>query len=78
MDLDGFNDRVEFRTKIIPYKGSDTWVEPTLKDMKKCMDNDEMPPVGSAAMGGDCDFCTYAKARTELTLKHISSRKNGK
>src|SRR5437868_4627132 len=38
LDLDGFNDRVEFRTKIIPYKGSDTWVEPTLLEMKACMD----------------------------------------
>jgi len=78
MDLDGFNNRVEFRTKIIPYKGSDAWVVPTLESMKTCMDSDEMPPVGKAAMGGDCDFCTYARTRTELTLKYISSRKNGK
>src|SRR3989344_4580717 len=27
LDLDGFNDRVEFKTKIIPYKGSDAWVD---------------------------------------------------
>ncbi len=72
MDLDGFNDRVEFKTKIIPYTGSDLWVEPTLKEMKKCMDGD-MPPVGRAAMGGDCDFCTYAKRRTELTIAHLKT-----
>ncbi len=30
MDLDGFNDRVEFVTKIIPYSGDDSWVEGTL------------------------------------------------
>jgi CRISPR/Cas system-associated exonuclease Cas4 (RecB family) len=70
-DLDGFNDRVEFKTKLIPYTGSDAWVEPTLSKMKKCMDSDEMPPVGEAAMGGDCEFCTYARKRTELTLDHI-------
>ena len=70
-DLDGFNDRLEFNTKLIPYNGNDSWIEPTLQNMKKSMETDDMPPVGNAAMGGPCDFCTYARTRTELTLKHI-------
>ena len=70
MDLDGFNDRIEFRTKVIPYTGNADWVEPTILKMKKCMDG-EMPAVGKAAMGGDCDYCMYAKSRTELTLKAL-------
>lgn len=74
LDLDGFYDRVEFRTKIISYTGDDSWVEPTLLRMKKCMEAD-MPDVGTAAMGGDCDFCTYAKQRTELTLGHLQKKK---
>ena len=74
MDLDGFNDRVEFRTKLIPYVGSDMWIEPTLVKMKECMEG-EMPAVGKAAMGGECDFCAYAKARTQLTIDSISKRK---
>lgn len=71
MDLDAFNDRVEFKTKIIPYTGNADWVEPTLQEMKACMEDDKMPPIGTAAMGGPCDFCTYARARTELTLKAL-------
>ncbi len=71
MDLDGFFDRVEFRTKVIPYTGSDAWVEPTIIEMKACMDSDIMPPVGRAAMGGECDYCSYARARTQLTLAAI-------
>jgi len=71
MDLDGFHDRLDFRTKLIPYTGNDAWVEPTLMKMKACLDNDNMPPVGDAAMGGECNFCSYARARTQLTLKHI-------
>lgn len=71
MDLDGFNDRVEFITKVIAYTGDDSWVDSTIKAMKKCMDSDKMPEVGVAAMGGECDFCAYSKARTELTLKHL-------
>ena len=75
MDVDGFNDRVEFRTKVIPYKGNDSWVEPTLLNMKACMESDDMPPVGDHIMGGPCEFCTYARARTELTLGHLGKKK---
>lgn len=74
MDLDGFNDRLEFHTKVIPYTGNDNWVEPTLKKMKNCLEGD-MPEIGTAAMGGDCEFCTYARARTELTLKALQTKK---
>lgn len=76
-DLDGFNDRLEFKTKVIPYRGNDLWVEPTLRKMKETMDG-EMPPVGKAAMGGDCDYCAYARARTELTIDAIRQKKNSK
>jgi CRISPR/Cas system-associated exonuclease Cas4 (RecB family) len=73
-DLGGFFDKVEFRTIVIPYTGDDSWVEPTLQKMKQVMDG-PMPEVGVAAMGGECDFCAYAKARTELTLKHLQKLK---
>ncbi len=71
MDLAGFNNRVEFKTVVIPYTGNSDWVELTLKDMKACMENDQMPAVGTAAMGGPCDYCTYARQRTELTIKAL-------
>lgn len=74
LDLDGFNNRVEFRTKIIPYTGDDSWVEPTLLKMKACMESD-MPPIGTAAMGGPCDFCTYARQRAELTVEALRKRR---
>ncbi len=74
LDLDGFNNRVEFRTKLIPYIGDDSWVEPTLTQMKQCMDG-KMPRVGKSAMGGDCDYCSYARQRTELTMEALRSAK---
>ncbi len=77
-DLDGFNDHLEFTTKLIPYTGSDDWVEPTLQQMKVCLDSSVMPEVGTAAMGGECNFCSYARARTELTLKHLNTVKEAK
>jgi hypothetical protein len=73
IDPEGFNDRLEFRTKIIAYRGSDSWIEPTLIKMKACMDSDDMPRVGEAAMGGECDYCSYARSRTELTLRAIQA-----
>lgn len=78
LDLDSFNDHLEFRTKIIAYHGSDAWIEPTLLKMKTCMDSETMPPVGEAAMGGNCDFCSYARARTELTVQAIQSKTSPK
>lgn len=73
LDLDGFNNRVEFRTKIIPYRGDDGWIEPALNQMKLCLEGD-MPAVGRAAMGGECDFCTYARARTEVTIDAVRKK----
>lgn len=73
-DFDSFEDKLEFKTKLIPYTGSDAWIEPVLERMKACMDSDEMPPIGEAAMGGPCEHCTYARQRTELTLKHLQNK----
>lgn len=70
-DRDGFNDVVEFETHVFPHYGDTTWIEQTVRDMKKVMDSADMPPVGTAAMGGPCEHCEYVKSRTQLTLKAI-------
>jgi hypothetical protein len=74
LDADGFKDTLKFKTKIIDYQGSDSWVEPTLRKMKACLEGD-MPAVGTAAMGGPCEFCTYARSRTQLTLDAVGKKK---
>jgi CRISPR/Cas system-associated exonuclease Cas4 (RecB family) len=66
-DRPAFNNRVEFVTKLIVHSGDDSWVEATIAEMKKCMDG-TIPRVGVSAMGGECEHCAYAKARTMLTL----------
>lgn len=68
-----FDEKLEFDTKLLGYDGDDSWIQDTLRSMKNCLEG-EMPEVGTAAMGGDCDFCTYARARTELTLKAMNHR----
>jgi CRISPR/Cas system-associated exonuclease Cas4 (RecB family) len=75
LDLDGFYNKLEFKTKLIAYTGSDSWVEPAIMKLKECMDG-EMPKVGTAAMGGECEHCAYARARTKLTLAHLQKAKS--
>ncbi len=70
-DNERFDNKVEFTTKLIPYTGSSNWVDDTLLQIKKCLDSDKMPEVGTAAMGGPCEHCEYARSRTELTLKAL-------
>lgn len=77
MDMDGFFDKVEFKTRVIPYVGKTDWIEPTLAKMKECMEGD-MPEMGESIMGGPCEFCTYARQRTELTLQALHDRQRRK
>jgi CRISPR/Cas system-associated exonuclease Cas4 (RecB family) len=74
-DREAFNNIVEFETHVIAHNGTTDWVEETIHDMKKVMDSDKMPPVGTAAMGGECEHCAYAKSRTQLTLEALQNRK---
>jgi len=72
-DRDGFNNVVEFETFVFPYTGSSDWVEDTLLQMKKCLDG-PIPKVGKSAMGGPCEHCEYAKARTTMTLEALNKK----
>ncbi len=72
-DLDKFGDRVEFRTKLISYEGNSDWVDKALEDIKSCLEGD-IPKVGIAIMGGICEHCSYARSRTELTLKALRQK----
>ena len=73
LDRDGFDNKVDFRTKVIPYTGSDNWVDGTVTAMKACLEGD-IPRVGVAAMGGECEHCAYARARTTLTLDALRQK----
>ena len=53
-DRETFDGKLEFDIKLIAYTGSDTWVEKTLVDMKKCLDNNEMPKSSQ-----NCEYCDY-------------------
>lgn len=53
-DREAFDGKLEFDIQIIDYKGNDSWIEPTLKDIKKCLDSDKIPEYSE-----DCKYCKY-------------------
>jgi hypothetical protein len=55
-DLDAFDNRLEFRVKMIPYDGDDAWVEPLLLEIRDTLDAPEPPPPGD-----DCEYCVFAE-----------------
>lgn len=70
-DAEAFDGKLEFDIELIPYTGSDTWVEPAIFDLKKMLTNDEIPPIGISFGGGPCDYCTYREnAGTVLQKLH--------
>lgn len=60
-----FNNTLEFKTTILPYVADDAWVEPTILEMKKVLDGEELPPPHP-----DCKYCGYRKL-----IEKESSRK---
>lgn len=59
-----FNDKLEFKTTIIPYTADDSWVEPTILDIKKCLDMDSIPEPSQ-----DCKYCSYRRLIRDEKLK---------
>lgn len=64
---DGFDARLEFELTLIEEQIDDKWVEPTLGEIKQTLDG------GMPKNAPDCEFCGYARARTELTLGSLKS-----
>jgi CRISPR/Cas system-associated exonuclease Cas4 (RecB family) len=56
-ELPEFNDVLHFETTLVPCEGDSTWIEPTLLEIKACLDSNEIPKIGSG-----CEFCPYREA----------------
>ena len=63
---DAFNERLEFETLLLPYKGNDSWVRSYLYEIKECLDSENLPqPLV------ECDYCQYWAA-----VKHHVDQKS--
>ncbi|MBS0649546.1 MAG: PD-(D/E)XK nuclease family protein, partial [Verrucomicrobia bacterium] len=52
-----FNNKLEFSISVLPYEGDDTWLEPTLLQIRTCLERNLCPPSNK-----DCPFCRYRQA----------------
>ncbi|MBI5126651.1 MAG: PD-(D/E)XK nuclease family protein [Candidatus Taylorbacteria bacterium] len=69
-DRKAFDGKLEFDITLIPYTGSDDWIEPTLKTIKACLDDDRVPLAGE-----HCDYCAYRQAAGESLRDAVTGTK---
>lgn len=75
-DAKAFDGKLEFDITLIPYTGSDEWIEPKLFELRAMLDSDAIPAPGISFGGGPCDFCTYREeAGKQLLSLHRASKK---
>ncbi|PIP87250.1 hypothetical protein COW81_01170 [Candidatus Campbellbacteria bacterium CG22_combo_CG10-13_8_21_14_all_36_13] len=72
-DKDTFEGKLEFRMKIIPYDGDDSWVDGAIRDAKECLGRNTIP--GSS---NTCEYCAYRDAITDSERDITGSEKQNK
>lgn len=60
-DSKAFDGKLEFDVTIIPYKGSDGWVEGAIENAHRILNQEEIPEAKAT-----CEYCNYASARKSL------------
>lgn len=71
-DKEAFDAKLEFDIKIIPYKGDDSWVEDTIQELFKVLNNENIPNPDPS-----CDYCNYRDAVERVLPKKDVKKKNG-
>ena len=56
-----FSNMISFKVSILEYVGNDDWVEDTILDIKKTLDNNNIPSVNS-----QCKSCSYITSYQEV------------
>lgn len=56
-----FDGKLEFELSLLSYRGDDSWIEPTLGEIKKCLDSAKVPPSSIT-----CEYCRWRGAQEKL------------
>ena len=64
-DEEAFDGKLEFEITLIPYTGNDSWIEDTLENIKKCLDDARVPLPSK-----DCDYCKYRETAGKKLLEN--------
>ncbi|MEX2514878.1 MAG: PD-(D/E)XK nuclease family protein [Candidatus Paceibacterota bacterium] len=68
--LAGLNGSLQFDLQILPYDGSDDWIDETIVAIEECLMSDEVPPADA-----ECDYCTYREVASEVIQKAVEDEK---
>ena len=55
-DKDRFDEKLDFKISLLDYKGNDNWIEKTLENLVKLLNEDQIPNYSS-----ECKHCDYQK-----------------
>ncbi len=62
-DKDQFDRTLEFTMQMLPYEGSDTWVDDALRGAYECLQNDQPSPSVEG-----CEWCEYRREARAVEL----------
>ena len=51
-----FNNELKFNVKLLPYKGDDSWIDKTVKEIYKVLNSDDIPEPNP-----NCEYCRSVK-----------------
>jgi len=68
-DKKAFDKKLEFDVSVIPYKGSDVWIDGALKKAHACLVGSNIPDPQS-----ECDYCLYRNAVAEKMKNRIKTK----
>ncbi|MDB4978065.1 MAG: hypothetical protein JWM56_251 [Candidatus Peribacteria bacterium] len=60
---ESFDGRLEFTTRILPYKGNDDWVDDALAEAKICLFKETLPQAAA-----NCEWCAYRKEAATIEV----------
>jgi hypothetical protein len=57
IDKEAFDGKLEFDLQLIPHRGDDSWIEPTLYKIHNCLMSEILPEASAS-----CEYCAYRQA----------------
>lgn len=63
-DREAFDGKLEFDVKLMPYTGSDRWIEKTIHALKECLDAEGLPKPAPR-----CDYCGYRSSAQNVEFE---------
>jgi hypothetical protein len=69
-DKSAFDGQLEFQVTVVPCDGDTTWIEPTLAQIKSCLDSEDLPESAKT-----CEYCAYRNAAgKKLQARHKATK----